>query len=103
MYTKINLLCFYEFLFYKGDMDIRRADQIAESLEQLVFRGDYKDGQRLDEIKLAAKFNVSRTPIREALQRLVLSGLAEQLPRRGVFIRQPGPIELMEMFETMAN
>ena len=84
-------------------MDIRCADRIAESLEQLVFRGDYKDGQRLDEIKLAAKFNVSRTPIREALQRLVLSGLAEQLPRRGVFIRQPGPIELMEMFETMAN
>ena len=84
-------------------MDIRCADRIAESLEQLVFRGDYKDGQRLDEIKLAAKFNVSRTPIREALQRLVLSGLAEQLPRRGVFIRQPGPIELMEMFETMAE
>ena len=46
---------------------------------------------------------MSRTPIREALQRLVLSGLAEQLPRRGVFIRQPGPIELMEMFETMAE
>ena len=85
------------------NMDIRRADQISEILEQLIFRGDYKDGQRLDEIKLAAKFNVSRTPIREALQRLVLSGLAEQLPRRGVFIRQPGPIELMEMFETMAE
>ena len=84
-------------------MSIRRADQISDSLEQLVFRGDYKDGQRLDEIKLAAKFNVSRTPIREALQRLVLSGLAEQLPRWGVFIRQSGPIKLMEMFETMAN
>ena len=46
---------------------------------------------------------MSRTPIREALQRLVLSGLAEQLPRRSVFIRQPGPIKLMEMFETMAK
>jgi hypothetical protein len=34
---------------------------------------------------------------------LVLSGLAEQLPRWGVFIRQSGPIKLMEMFETMAN
>lgn len=84
-------------------MDIRRADKIAETLEQLVFSGAYRDGERLDELKLADQFNVSRTPIREALHVLVSSGLAEQIPRRGVFVRQPGPVELMEMFETMAE
>jgi len=84
-------------------MDIRRADKIAETLEQLVFSGTYRDGERLDELKLADQFNVSRTPIREALHVLVSSGLAEQIPRRGVFVRQPGPVELMEMFETMAE
>lgn len=84
-------------------MEIRRAEQIAETLEQLVFSGDYKDGDRLDEIKLAEHFHVSRTPIREALQLLVSSGMAQQIPRRGVFVRQPGPVELMEMFETMAE
>ena len=84
-------------------MDIRRADQIADTLEQLVFAGEFQDGDRLDELKLAEQFHVSRTPIREALQVLVMSGMAEQIPRRGVFIRQPGPVELMEMFETMAE
>ncbi|MBY8975383.1 GntR family transcriptional regulator [Rhodobacteraceae bacterium NNCM2] len=84
-------------------MEPRRADKIADALEELVFTGEFLDGDRLDEIQLAARFNVSRTPIREALQRLVSSGLAEQIPRRGVFVRQPGPIELMEMFETMAE
>lgn len=84
-------------------MDIRRADQIAQTLEQLVFSGEFQDGERLDELKLAEQFHVSRTPIREALQVLVTSGMAEQIPRRGVFIRQPGPVELMEMFETMAE
>jgi len=84
-------------------MDIRRADKIAETLEQLVFSGEYKNGERLDEVKLAEQFHVSRTPIREALQQLVASGVAEQIPRRGVFVRQPGPVELMEMFETMAE
>ncbi|GAB5436320.1 GntR family transcriptional regulator [Falsiruegeria mediterranea] len=84
-------------------MEIKRAEQIAETLEQLVFQGEYEDGQRLDEIKLAEQFSVSRTPIREALQRLVMSGMAEQIPRRGVFVRQPGPVELLEMFETMAE
>ncbi|PCJ09486.1 MAG: GntR family transcriptional regulator [Rhodobacteraceae bacterium] len=84
-------------------MDIRRADLIANELEELVFAGEFADGDRLDEVKLAAHFGVSRTPLREALQRLVASGLAEQIPRRGVFVRQPGPVELMEMFETMAE
>ena len=84
-------------------MELKRADQIAETLEQRVFQGEYEDGHRLDEIKLSEQFSVSRTPIREALQRLVLSGMAEQIPRRGVFIRQPGPVEMLEMFETMAE
>lgn len=84
-------------------MEMRRADIIADALEELVFTGDFNDGDRLDEIRLARQFNVSRTPIREALGRLVASGLAEQIPRRGVFIRQPGLVELMEMFETMAE
>jgi len=84
-------------------MEPKRAEQIADRLEQLVFQGKYEDGQRLDEIRLAEHFKVSRTPIREALQRLVISGMAEQIPRRGVFIRQPGPVELLEMFETMAE
>lgn len=86
-----------------ANMQIRRADKIAETLEQLVFSGDYRDGERLDELKLAEHFQVSRTPIREALQVLVQSGMAEQIPRRGVFVRQPGPVALMEMFETMAE
>ncbi len=84
-------------------MDIRRADKIAETLEQLVFSGTFRDGERLDEVKLAEQFSVSRTPIREALQVLVAGGIAEQIPRRGVFVRQPGPVQLMEMFEMMAE
>jgi len=84
-------------------MEVRRAEKIAETLEQLVFSGEYQDGQRLDEVKLAEHFSVSRTPVREALQLLVASGMAEQIPRRGVFVRQPGPVALMEMFETMAE
>ena len=84
-------------------MEARRANKIAETLEQMVFSGEYKDGERLDEVKLAEQFLVSRTPIREALQMLVSSGMAEQIPRRGVFVRQPGPVELLEMFEMMAE
>ncbi|KZM49019.1 GntR family transcriptional regulator [Labrenzia sp. OB1] len=84
-------------------MERRRADCIADDLEGLIFDGTFADGERLDEVQLANRFSVSRTPVREALQRLTQSGLVVQIPRRGVFVRQPGPVELLEMFEVMAE
>lgn len=84
-------------------MDLRLADNIAQELEELIFDGTFSNGDRLDEVKLAEQFGVSRTPLREAFQRLALSGLVDLIPRRGAFVRQPGPVELMEMFEVMAE
>ncbi|MFY9211410.1 MAG: GntR family transcriptional regulator [Aestuariivita sp.] len=84
-------------------MDRKRSDIIADEIEGLIFDGTFGDGERLDEVQLAERFKVSRTPVREAFQRLAQTGLVEQLPRRGVFVRQPGPIELINMFEVMAE
>lgn len=84
-------------------MEKSRADKIADQLEEMILEGTFQDEDRLDEIRLAAQFGVSRTPLREAFQRLAVSGLVEQIPRRGVFVRQPGPVEMMEMFEVMAE
>lgn len=84
-------------------MTKKRSEIIAEALEGYIVDGTFHDGERLDEVQLAARFSVSRTPIREALHRLAQSGLVEQIPRRGVFVRQPGPVELIEMFEVMAE
>jgi len=88
---------------YRARMEKRRADKISEEIEELIFDGTYPDGARLDESALAERFGVSRTPVREALQKLAQSGLAAQIPRRGVFVRQPGPVELIEMFEVMSE
>ncbi|MGO4914940.1 GntR family transcriptional regulator [Pseudogemmobacter sp. W21_MBD1_M6] len=84
-------------------MELRRADSIREKLEQMVVVGDFADGERLDEVTLSEKFGVSRTPLREALQMLAASGLVELIPRRGAFVRHPGLVELVEMFEVMAG
>ncbi|WP_339773160.1 GntR family transcriptional regulator [uncultured Pseudosulfitobacter sp.] len=84
-------------------MEQRSAVNIANSLEHMIFDGTFADGDRLDEVRLAEQFGVSRTPLREALQRLESSGLVTLIPRRGAFVRQPGPLELLEMFEVMAE
>lgn len=83
-------------------MDKRLSEKIAEDVKTLIFEGVFEDGDRLNEVHLAERLSVSRTPLREALQRLELSGLVEIIPRRGAFVRQPGPIELSEMFEVMS-
>ena len=84
-------------------MITRTADRIRESLEQSIIEGEFEDGERLDEVRLATGFGVSRTPFREALQMLAGSGLVELIPRRGAYVRHPGIVELVEMFEVMAE
>ncbi|MBM2578032.1 GntR family transcriptional regulator [Jannaschia sp. Os4] len=84
-------------------MEQRRAETIADEIEELILSDAFADGDRLDEATLAERFGVSRTPVREAIQRLSLTGLVDLRPRRGAFVRQPGPVELLEMFEVMAE
>ena len=81
----------------------RPAERIREALEQAVLLGELARGERLDETRLAERFRVSRTPVREALQLLLAGGLVEHRPHRGVFVRAPDAIELLEMFEVMAE
>lgn len=79
------------------------ADQLREQLEQDIVTGILKPGDHLNEAALAQRFCVSRTPVREALQRLATSGLVEQRHRRGTFVRQISFTEMIEMFEVMAE
>lgn len=79
------------------------GQQLRDALEQDILLGALKPGERLDELGLAARFKVSRTPVREALAQLSSSGLVEVRPRRGAIVRGVSLAELVEMFEVMAE
>lgn len=79
------------------------SEKLRESIEEEVATGKLLPGTHLDEIELAARFGVSRTPIREALSQLAGEGLVETQPRRGVVVAQVSPQRLVEMFEVMAE
>ncbi|WP_420023942.1 GntR family transcriptional regulator (plasmid) [Cereibacter azotoformans] len=81
----------------------RRTDQIREALEEMIVEGHFADGARLDEVSLAERFKVSRTPLREAFQALAASGLVELRHRRGAFVRYPALEDVVEMFDVMAE
>lgn len=79
------------------------AAKVREELENAIAWGEFAPGSRLDETALAARFGVSRTPIREALQQLAAAGLIEIRPRRGATVAVASPERLYEMFEVMAE
>lgn len=59
---------------------------IAERLRAAIIRGRLAPGQQLGEASLAAQFEVSRGPLREAMQRLVAEGLLRSERNRGIFV-----------------
>ena len=81
----------------------RHADQLRQVLEEEIASSLLAPGTRLEEMALAERFGVSRTPIREALQMLSASGLVDLRPRRGAIVASLSLERLLEMFEMMAE
>ena len=68
-------------------------------LRALVLGDGYAPGAALSEVRLAEHFDVSRTPVREALKQLQVEGLVEIRPKVGTFVRRITRREIVEMFQ----
>lgn len=82
---------------------LSRSEFLYQTLSTEIVDGVYTPGDHLDEKSIADRFDVSRTPVREALQALVASGLAFRLRHRGVMVASLGREKLNDMFEVMAD
>jgi DNA-binding GntR family transcriptional regulator len=78
------------------------SEKLQDTLEDLIVSGMLKPGARLDETELAARFQVSRTPVREALKALAGTGLVDIRGREGVCVAVISLPVLIEMFQMMA-
>ena len=76
---------------------------VVHRLELEILKGLRKPGDRLDERQLAEHFGVSRTPIREALQRLAASGLVVSRGRQGLQVAQLSLADLLDAFGVAAE
>jgi DNA-binding GntR family transcriptional regulator len=77
------------------------TDRIEEALMEDIATGRLKPGQRLDELALTQRFGVSRTPIREALNRLAAQGILVPSGLRGLRVIEYSREELAQIFEAM--
>ncbi|MFD7067101.1 GntR family transcriptional regulator [Streptomyces sp. NPDC059913] len=76
--------------------------QILEALRAALVDGRLEPGQVYSAPALGARFGVSATPVREAMQRLVVEGAVEVVPNRGFRVARREPRELAELAEVRA-
>jgi DNA-binding GntR family transcriptional regulator len=86
-----------------GTQRVTRAEELRLALADEIISGALAPGATLDETLLARRFNVSRTPVREALRQLAASGLVETRPHRGTVVASLSHERLNTMFEAMAE
>src|SRR5437763_17198432 len=79
------------------------SDMVYAVLREAILSGMLAPGQRLAEVAFASLFNVSRTPVREALVRLETTGLAHRVPRRGLVVGRITPQEIVEVYVVREN
>lgn len=79
------------------------AERLRMQISDEIVRGDLPPGIPLDETELAQRFNVSRTPVREAIRLLVASGLVDARPHRSAVVARPDKSQLVGMFEALCE
>ena len=76
------------------------VDEIVNGVLALIHQGVYRPGKPIREIELCRRFNISRTPVREALRLLQNNGVVEYIPRRGVQVVELSEQDLIYITDT---
>ena len=79
------------------------ADSVCRRIADEIALGHFVPGSKLDELMLAERFQVSRTPVREALKQLAIMGLVDCRPNRGSVVSAMSTEQLDQMFEAIGE
>ncbi|MBW2610096.1 MAG: GntR family transcriptional regulator [Deltaproteobacteria bacterium] len=77
-------------------------EEIADTLRDLIIKGELQEGDKINENELCAAMGISKTPLREALRVLSVEGLVQLVPNRGSYVAKPTFEEIKEMFDVMS-
>ncbi|MEO7940077.1 MAG: GntR family transcriptional regulator [Burkholderiaceae bacterium] len=82
---------------------IKASEKIRAEIESAIKHGAMLPGESIDETELAHQYQVSRTPIREALIQLQTQGLVASLPRGGMIVAKMDLQQLLALWELLAE
>ena len=77
-------------------------EEVASRLRHMVFERQLVPGEWIDELRLANNWQISRTPLREALKVLASEGLVQLVPRQGCRVTEMSEDDADELFPVMA-
>jgi DNA-binding GntR family transcriptional regulator len=82
----------------------RRAlyEDVADRLRGQIFERALEPGTWIDEMRLAAEYGISRTPLREALKVLAAEGLVTMKPRRGAYVAEMSRDDVRQVYHLLA-
>jgi DNA-binding GntR family transcriptional regulator len=75
--------------------------QVAERLREQIFSGELAAGSWVDELKVAAAYGISRTPLREALKVLAVEGLVTMKVRRGAYVTDVSQEDVRQVYRLL--
>jgi DNA-binding GntR family transcriptional regulator len=75
--------------------------EVVEGLRELILAGELEPRSRVNEAALCARFDISRTPLREAIKLLAAEGLLELLPNRGARVAALSAVEIEELLQVI--
>lgn len=78
------------------------VNRVYAAIQRMAVNFEFRPEQRINEVELAATLGVSRTPVREALNRLVIEGLITLVPNKGFYCRPFDAEQIMGLFEVRA-
>ncbi|MFT6591202.1 MAG: DNA-binding GntR family transcriptional regulator [Rhodoferax sp.] len=77
-------------------------EEVAELLRQRIYSRELPPGSRIDELKIAEAYGISRTPLREALKVLAAEGLITMKVRRGAYVTEVSERDLSDVYHLLS-
>lgn len=79
--------------------DASRSETAYQQLKRAMQAGELAPGTRIRETEIAEKYNISRTPVREAIRRLEADGLISFVPHHGAVVSKLDHQQTMELYD----
>ncbi|BBA52120.1 GntR family transcriptional regulator [Fusobacterium varium] len=76
-----------------------RRTLVFEALKNDIINGNIRFGEKINENEYSIRYNISRTPLREALSKLEMMGIIERVPFKGVFLKKFDSNKVKEIYE----
>jgi DNA-binding GntR family transcriptional regulator len=74
-------------------------DSAYEAIKHRIITCAFRPGEYINELQLSALLNIGRTPVHQALDRLMVEGMVEVIPRKGVIVKPVSLNEVLQIIE----